>query len=118
MVFIFRAHFRGRKAHGGIVENGIIAEAVFPSRLPQQFAMDLAPGLDHLALRGNEGDHANELGLALTVRHMLRIFQQQKESAPIVQRVVKAIACGVNARFTVQCIHCNTAVVRQSRQTI
>lgn len=44
LVLIFRAHFRGGLPKGRIIENGIISEAVFTPGLPQQFAVDLAPG--------------------------------------------------------------------------
>ena len=73
--------------------------------------MDLSPGLDALAIGGDHGDDADELSLALSIGHILGVFQQQKQSAPIIQRIIKPVAGRVDARLTVQGVHCNAGVI-------
>ena len=49
-------------------ENSFLkAEAVFPGGGTEQLPVDLPPGLNGLALRGHQGDHADEFRLALAV---------------------------------------------------
>jgi len=50
LILVLRCHFRSGHTHGGIVENGVIAEAVLAHRGTEQLAVDLAPGLDYLTL--------------------------------------------------------------------
>ena len=64
-------------------------------------AVDLAPGLDGGALRGHQGDDADELGLPPVIGHILHVAQQQLHPSGIVQSLVKTIAGGVNARLSV-----------------
>ena len=80
-------------------------------------AMDLAPGLDGLAVRGHQGDDADKLGLPLVIRHILHVFQQQLHSARIVQAFVKAVAGGIDTRLSVQSIHRNAGIICQSGQS-
>ena len=61
LIFLLAGQLRSGLAQGRIIENRVIAEAVFTPGFPGQLAMDLAPGLDDLAIGGDHGDNADEL---------------------------------------------------------
>ena len=82
-------------------EDRVIAEAILSPCFPEQFPVNFTSGLNHLSFRGHKGDNTYELGLALTVGHMLGIFQQQFQATPVVQRIIKTIPCRIDARFTI-----------------
>ena len=113
LVLFLRGGFRQGLSEGGIVENGVIAEAILPGGSPEQLSVNLSPGLDGFPLRGDQGDDADELSLPLSVGHVFRVLQQQLKPSPVVQALVKAIPGGVNSRLPVQRVHRDSGIVRQ-----
>ncbi len=87
------------------------------SGLSRQLAVDLATGLDDLALGGDHGDDADEFRLSLPIGHVLGVFQQQHFPVVITHSGVAAVTGGVDAGRAVQCVHSNTAVVSQGGQS-
>ena len=84
--------------------------------LTQKLPMGLSPGLDHPAIGIHQGNHRNKLGLALSVRHLLCVFQQEQQPAPVVQGGVVPVPGRMHPGGASQCVHRNAGVVRQSRQ--
>ena len=80
LIFLPGRQLRKGLARRGIVKNGIVAEASLPVSLPQKLPVGLSSGLDHPSIGIDQGNDRNKLGLALPIRHLLRILQQEQST--------------------------------------
>ena len=96
------------------IKHGVISKAPLSLRCKQDLSGALAARDDLPAIRPEAGDDADELRRAAARRNILQVCKQIADALGI--GVFVAVAGGIDARRTAQCIHAQPRIVSQDGQ--